>query len=236
MNTTLRRSQLYRRHVEEGAQFEQEADSLVVVVYPNTADEQQQAAHLGLADLSTLPRAGFKGPGAPYWLEQQGAQLPETPNRAQVQDDGALIARLSHEELLILSDLSLLSSLPNSLRKYWSMDTAEKTYSLPRGDSHCWFALTGEHGAETFAKVCGVDLRAEKFADGHIAQTSLARVNAIIVRNDLGTAPCFYILSDVSSAEFLWDCLLDAMQEFEGSPVGIAALRNLVGRKYGASN
>lgn len=235
MTTSLRRSQLYRRHVEDGGQFEKTTDSLVVASYPNTADEQQQATHLGLADLSTLPRSGFKGRGAPRWVEQQGAHLPDAPNRAQVQEDGSLIARLSHEELLILCDLSLTSTLPGTLQKSWSIDTAEKTYSLPRSDSHCWFALTGRHAAETCAKVCGVNLRTHKFADGEIAQTSLARVNAIIVRNDLGITPCFYILSDVSSAEFLWDCLLDAMQEFGGSPVGIAALRKLVGIKNGTS-
>jgi len=58
-----------------------------------------------------------------------------------------------------------------------------------------------------------------------VAQTSLARVNAIILRNDLATTTCLFILSDVSFAEYLWDALLDAMVEFEGCPVGIAALR-----------
>lgn len=236
MNTTLRRSQLYRRHLESGAQFEEVADSMVVAAYPNVADEKQQATSLGLADLSMLPRTGFKGPGALRWLEQQGAQLPDSPNRAQVQEDGGLIARLSHEELLIVSDLSLVSTLADSLQKNWSMDTAAKVYLLPRSDSHCWFALAGEHAAEAFSKVCGVDLRTHKFANGDIAQTSLARVNAIIVRSDLGITPCFYIFSDVSSAEFLWDCLLDAMLEFGGTAVGIAALRRLTVNESGDSN
>ena len=75
-----------------------------------------------------------------------------------------------------------------------------------------------------FSKVCAVDLRIDKFSQGAVAQTSLARVNAIIVRQDLGATPCFYILSDVSSAEFLWTSLLDAMLEFKGKVVGTAAL------------
>jgi sarcosine oxidase subunit gamma len=70
-------------------------------------------------------------------------------------------------------------------------------------------------------------MRTHKFAGHEIAQTSLARVNAIILRNDLATTPCFFILSDVTSTEYLWDALLDAMVEFEGSPVGIEALRIL---------
>ena len=49
-------------------------------------------------------------------------------------------------------------------------------YPVPRADSHCWFALSGLHAAEMFAKICGVDLRAHRFAEGAIAQTSVARM------------------------------------------------------------
>lgn len=75
--------------------------------------------------------------------------------------------------------------------------------------------------------MCGVDLRTHKFGKGEIAQTSLAQTNAIILRNDFATTPGFFILSDVSLTEYLWDSLLDAMLEFDGSPVGIGALRTL---------
>ena len=78
-----------------------------------------------------------------------------------------------------------------------------------------------------FSKICAVDLRSHKFANGEIAQTSVAKANSSVIRNDLGSTHCFYILTDVSSAEFLWDCLLDAMAEYDGRPVGVAALRAL---------
>ena len=72
-----------------------------------------------------------------------------------------------------------------------------------------------------------MDLREEKFARGDVAQTSLARVDAVMIRHQLGNTPCFHILSDSSSAEFLWTSLLDAALEFDGGPVGMAALRGL---------
>lgn len=221
------RSQLYRRHLNARARFEEVAGSAVVAEYAEAGDEVHQATHLALADLSTLPRTGFKGAGAPGWLEEQGAQVPDSPNQATRQKDGSLIARLSVEELLILSDLFADSTLPAVLQDRWSLESTKRVYSLPRGDSHCWFALIGDHATTTLAKVCGVDMRTHKFAECQIAQTSLARVNAIILRNDLATTPCFFILSDVSSTEYLWDALLDAMAEFHGRPVGIAALRTL---------
>ncbi len=223
----LCRSQIYRRHVDAGANFEAIAGAAVVANYGKAGDEAEQARHLALVDLSTLAKAGFKGAGAPGWLEEQGAQLPGSPNQAERQEDGSLIARLSTNELLILSDPISNSALPSILQDSWSLDSTKSVYSLPRGDSHCWFALTGEHSPAMLAKVCGVDLRPGTFALHEVAQTSLARVNAIILRHDLATALCFFVLSDVSSAEYLWDVLLDAMMEFQGSTVGLAALRAL---------
>jgi sarcosine oxidase subunit gamma len=74
------------------------------------------------------------------------------------------------------------------------------------------------------AKLCGVDLADESFSDGSVAQTSLARLSAIVIRNDFGSGIAFSILADSASAEYLWDCLIDAMDEFSGSICGIESL------------
>jgi sarcosine oxidase subunit gamma len=39
--------------------------------------------------------------------------------------------------------------------------------------------------------------------------------------------PVFHLLADSASADYLWEALLDAMAEFGGAPVGLAALRSL---------
>lgn len=67
-----------------------------------------------------------------------------------------------------------------------------------------------------FAKLCGVDLAAESFPDGTVAQTSVARLSAIVIRNDIGNTVMFSLLAESASAEYLWDCLIDAMGEFSG--------------------
>jgi sarcosine oxidase subunit gamma len=82
-----------------------------------------------------------------------------------------------------------------------------------------------------FSKICGVDLRTHKFTSGDIAQTSVAKTNAVVIRHDLGSTPVFYILSDISGVEFLWDCLLDAMTEYNGYPVGVSALQRLINER-----
>jgi sarcosine oxidase subunit gamma len=218
-----RRSQLARRHIELGAEFEHN-NGLIVVKDYGSKTELTQAKELALADLSTLPRTGFKGAGAPNWAAAQGVTLPQQPNTCAVQSDASLVAKLSYQELLILSDLNATSTQIEHLN---NLPLGVQTYALPRADSHCWLAVTGGQAAEMFSKICGVDLRAHKFANGEVAQTSVAKANSIVIRHDLGSTHCFYILTDVSTAEFLWDCLLDAMAEYRGKPVGVAALRAL---------
>jgi len=222
----LRRSQIYRWHERSGATFEALADGLVVAAYSSEEQEHSLAQMAGLADLSLVPRLGFKGPKSLEWLRSQDVPIPDAANRAVTLDDGGWVARLSAEEFLLLGTLDGASETVERLSGS-ILSPSEKVYDLPRADSHCWFALTGEHGAEVLSKICGVDMRSESFELGSIAQTSLARVNAIILRDKAGETPVFHILSDVSIAEYLWACFLDAITEFEGGAIGMRVFQQL---------
>ncbi|NFV82197.1 hypothetical protein [Magnetospirillum aberrantis] len=70
------------------------------------------------------------------------------------------------------------------------------------------------------AKMCGVDLRRHVFADGAVAQTSVARLNAILIRQ----GDAVHLLADSASAEYLWDCVVDAMAEYGGAVAGAGHL------------
>ena len=238
-----RRSPLYRRHVDLQAKFEQVGDAVLVSHYVKPGIEVLLAANLGLVDLSTMPRTGFKGAGAPAWAASQRVKLPKLPNTAVTQKDGSVVAKLSHQELLIVSNImGSATSIDRLNREHLNREHSNKehlskqtlapqTYSLPRADSHSWLAVTGNAAAEMFSKICGVDLRVHKFSHNQVAQTSVAKINGVILRHDLATTPCFYILSDITSTEFLWDSLLDAMEEYRGAAVGVAAMRSLAANK-----
>ncbi|MDQ3560387.1 MAG: sarcosine oxidase, partial [Pseudomonadota bacterium] len=60
-----------------------------------------------------------------------------------------------------------------------------------------------------------------------IAQTSVVRLTGIIIREDLAGTPAFHLLVDSASAEYVWDCLFDAMAEFGGKPAGLSTLLQL---------
>lgn len=65
-------------------------------------------------------------------------------------------------------------------------------------------------------------------ADYQIAQTLLIDLSLIVIRCDQGNELNYYLLADITSTEFLWTVLLDAMTVAGGRPVGLKAFQ---GRK-----
>ena len=223
-----RRSPLYRALMAHGARFEPLGGYAVARDFGrDAADEAAQAEALGLADLSPLPRIGFKGWSMAAWLAGAGAALGAASNRAYAQADGTRIARLAPGEALVLADRDGDGPLIETLAQAWSMAEADGCFRVAREETSCWLLLTGAHAASMLAKVCAVDLRAEAFAPDAIAQTNVARLNAVVIRGDIGPVPAFDLLADSASAVYLWDALLDAMTEHDGVPIGLAAIRSL---------
>ena len=223
-----RRSPLYRELAALGAEFEELAGAASAVrVGADTDAEVARTRGLGLCDLSSLPRGGFKGWAAIEWAQRNGAAVGPENNRAYAQEDGTRLARLGDGEILLLGDLSGRAAVADRLIAVWAEARPEGVYPVPRADTHCWFALVGAHAAAMFAKLCGVDLRPARFGPGAVAQTSVARLNAIVLRDDLGPTPGYHLLTDFASARYMFSCLIDAMAEFDGAPVGTAALRRL---------
>jgi len=228
-----RRSFVHRVLQQAGARFERVGDGLVAMEFERPDDEVAQARKMGIADLSVLPRTGFKGAGTVEWLTSQGLKIGADSNVAYRQSGGELAARLAPTEIFLVDDLVATGRLVAQLNGAWSWGNEKPRkligYPMPRSESHAWFAVTGEKSPAMFAKICGIDLRPQHFPNGRIAQTSLAKMSGIIFRADLGCAPAYYVLADSASAEYLWGCLMDAMEEFSGAPVGLLALRQLAG-------
>lgn len=195
---------------------------------PSVAADATVAARMGLADLSLAARSGFKGPGAMNWLAGQGLAIGDAANVAYPQANGLLVAKLAPTEALILDCLGGDGAGVDALERAWSLETAGGCYLLPRRDSHVWLRVAGDAAPAMFSKICAVDLRPARFSNHAIAQTSVARLNAIVVRDDLGATPAFHLLADSASADYLWRCLIDAMAEFGGVAVAEDALYGLM--------
>lgn len=214
-----RRSFVYRRLIEHGAIFTEVADSAVADHFPGQGG---LPSRLSVVDLSPLPRRGFKGCEVMPWLTSRGVAVPAVNNHARTLDDGSLVARLADTEALLLCNplAPRMPTLPDP-------EPGTPCYFVPRRDSHFWFILTGRLAEPCLRKLCGVDLRPERFPDLAVAQTSVARLSTILIRQDRCGTSAFHLLADSASSLYLWDVLIDAMREFNGAPGGLRALRAL---------
>src|SRR4051794_8628799 len=121
---------------------------------------------------------------------------------------------LSWSEALVLGGVE--PDIRRKLMEGWSLDSTNGVYLVPRMDTHYWFRVTGADAAAMFSKICPIDLDPKHFQLGWVAQTSAARSNVIVVRSDVGPTLSFHLLGDSGSAEYVFDCLMDAMREFGG--------------------
>lgn len=222
----LRRSPLYRVCAALGAHWMEVAGFACPAHYGDPEGEAEAARRLAIADLTALPCAGWKGWDVTGWAAAQGLVDLPPPNRARRREDGTLVCRLAEGEALLLAGDDGASATVDSLAAAWTMAGAS-CYPVPRADTNVRLAIAGAHAAEAMAKLCGVDLRRHRFADLDIAQTSVARINAIVVRADRKGVHALDMAIDSASAVYMWECLADAMTEFEGRVVGLEALRTL---------
>lgn len=188
-----------------------------------TEHQSKDLQQCGLIDLTHLSRVGFRGADAADYLQEQGLSTPDVPNTLTLQSDGSTVGRLSATEYIVLGSLADFGEKVTALEASWQM-SERLNYLLPRQDSHAWFMITGQFIVPIMAKLCGVDLSENEFKVGQIAQTSVARINAMIFNMGDEHCPKFSILCDRAASLYLWDVLLDAMSEFDGQILGVNAL------------
>ncbi len=223
----VRRSNLYRVSAALDAVWTDVNGFACPARYGDAADEADAARGLAIADLTALPRAGYKGWDMAGWATAQGLDLGE-PNEARAQADGVLACRLAAGEVLLLAGDDAGSGTIDRLAAAWTVDGAT-CYPAPRSDANAHIGVVGERAPETMAKLCAIDLRPHRFANRRIAQTSVARMNAIVVRNDRGRTYALDVLVDSAAVVYMWECLTDAMAEYGGRVVGLEALATLAG-------
>ncbi|MGF1704702.1 hypothetical protein [Enterovibrio baiacu] len=166
-------------------------------------------------DATTTHRIGFRGEHTAVFLEEHGIALPPEPNRMTEMDNGLWVLRLGFTEYWIIDAQNHHADLMVNMEK-----AAMRKQGVARlycQHSSAMFVLTGDKCPALFAKVCGVDLQPNAFPPLHIAQTSVARVSSVVVNvsnTDLKQTR-FLILSDISSAAYLWEALHDAAHEFQ---------------------
>jgi len=165
---------------------------------------------LALVDLSCLPKAGVKGPGGATWLADHHVPVPAHPNTWT----GNLVARLTETEFFLEGDAAdvVARALENS---------PQGVYWVPRQDTA--IALTGRRFNDVLLETCAIDFAALDTGDA-LVMTSMAVVPVLVIPQVLEGLPLIRIWVDPSFGPYLWDTLLEIVQEQGGGPAGLASL------------
>ena len=230
-DTSECRSFVYRKFNNLPVTWDEINGYAVAYTIHDLESELAYAQHLALSDISHIARIGFKGFGTAEWLSNQNINIPADVNTAETSSDGCLIAKLGTNDILVVDDLLNSSNLPSKLQQQWQQDYSTNPsacgFIMPRQDSHACFCISGINAPEMFSTLCAIDLRPNKFNNHMIAQTSLARTGAIIIRCDIGDVLNFLVFVESVSAEYCWECLYDAMQDSSGQIIGLSTLVTL---------
>ena len=213
--SALRISPVHGRLDALGAQFSDRNNMAVALKVD--AQDKARADLLGLADLSYLYKAGFKGSGATDRVKNLGYPLPK-PNGWAAFEGEAILARLASSEFFIeaAEGSTLVDQLRTALRQ-----PAAGVYPVMRQDAG--FALIGDKINDLLVETCNVNFRDPERGHDSVVMTTMVGVSVLMVRRDKGQRPCYRLWCDPTMAPYLWDTLAQIARDLGGGPIGLDA-------------
>ena len=139
--------------------------------------------------------------------------------RSRRDDDATLILRVRPAQWLLFAD----SGRAQELIERWEApaETDEFVSVIDVTSGRTLLRLTGESSPALLAKICALDLATA--SNGSALRSSVAKVNAEIVRDDAGGRPSYLLACDRSYGQYLTEAINDAGGEFSsGEIVGLS--------------
>jgi sarcosine oxidase, subunit alpha len=217
MDTPARLSPVHGRHTELGARFIEVAAWQVPQAYRSLEQEATTVRErVGVADLSFKGKVTVKGDGAGDLIARtfQLAHLPD--GRSLTANNGLISLPLTADEYLLLSPPGGEDEIVRCLVQAGEpgITVVDLTHGL------AGFFLAGADSAYVLSKICALPVEAPDFPNGHVAQSSLAKVHATIIRRDHDGLPAFEIYVERPYGEYVWDVIFDAGAELGIAPFG----------------
>lgn len=177
---------------------------------PGPAAFSAQSPAARLYDFTAHPRLALRGPGSAAWLAEQGWAMPRALNTATTTATGHTLLRLGKTEAWVLAG----QGAPNPVQQaHRQLHQGEGLYPLYAQHSHAWFVLAGPQRAAIMATLCAVDMSEAAFPVGAVAQTSVARLSAVVAHHPWAEAAVFSLLVDRSYAAYFYTAVADALAQ-----------------------
>ena len=175
---------------------------------------------LRFEDLSWRHRFGCKGPAAESWLSACGFKVPATPNSAEVDSAGVLVARLASAEFLVEAVDSGEGRVCGAAQQLEPAERVRDVYPVPRFD--LVLGIGGPALDALLRQICSVNFtpllgRAGR-GGGPVILTSMMGVGVVAWPRptELGSSVTLWI--DPSFAHYFWTTLLEVGRE-TGDPM-----------------
>jgi heterotetrameric sarcosine oxidase gamma subunit len=184
---------------------------------------EQAWSQVGLADATGRGLLRVRGRSAGSALSNIWNAVPGAIGEVVSVPDDAL-ARLRADEFLFMALSPSLEVGALEAQIAASSQTGLVTVTdMTHG--HGILQLVGQHAPDVLAKLCGLDFSDTAFPDHHVAQTSLAKVAALILRLDGSGWRAYWVMVERSLAAYVWETMWAAMREFDGVRLPEAATR-----------
>lgn len=134
-------------------------------------------------NVSRIPRAGVKGPGAAAWLAVLGLPVPDAPNQ-WLPLEGGLIARLGVTEFLVEGPAAAQLDGPPS----------HGVYPVLRQDTA--LVLKGARLNDLLLETCSVNFLAFDLAKHPVVLTSIVGVGVTVIPGEDAGIPCYRLWCD----------------------------------------
>jgi sarcosine oxidase subunit gamma len=174
---------------------------------PGSFESEGDVRELAIADVSCFAKAGLKGPRAASWLAERGIPVPPRANTWT----GDLIARLGETEFFLEGDAAgkVVETASQGVYPVLRQDTA--------------IALAGRRVNEVLLETCSFNFAALDTQET-LVMTSMAGVPVLVIPQRREGLPLTRIWADPTFAPYLWQTLLEIVQELGGGPAGLASV------------
>jgi heterotetrameric sarcosine oxidase gamma subunit len=219
MTSPLKHSALYDVHAAHRAAFATVADWRVPARYGDPRDEARRVREgVGVIDRSDTGKFEIAGRRLGAWIAQrfgdEGAVAPMQACRVAVDVHApGLWCRLREDRGMLL----ISPEHATSIHAILALSTGEGVHLTEVTPVYTALQIAGPQSIPLLRKLTPLDLRPARFPPFACAQAMVAKVRALVVRDDLGDLPSFWLLVTRDYGEFVWETLLHT-----GAGLGIA--------------
>ena len=220
------RSAMHGLHVRNGARLAATDGWELPVAYGGAEDEVCAARDgAGLWDLSALTKWRLLGAGTTQALETLlGVPVPAVGKASAGRAGGVevLALRLAEDHALVLGPPGLAAdAAERAVGAHPCAHLVNATSGL------AGIRLAGPAARAILATLTALDLASSAFPNLGCAETGLARVHAVLLRQDVAGLPAFEAFVSRNYGAYLWEAVLDAGRTRGLVPCGIEAERLL---------